>query len=105
MYKLVYTFRMDSISKQDKPVATVKVEQPVLAWGNGLGVRITAPVSKAARLSQGTMVCVEVIKEGILIRPLDRPVRLTLEQKLKAFDPKRHGGEVMASGRLGAEVF
>jgi hypothetical protein len=30
---------------------------------------------------------------------------LTLAQKLKAFDPSQHGGEVMATGRVGAEVF
>ena len=31
--------------------------------------------------------------------------QLTLAQKLKAFDPAVHGGEVMATGRVGAEVF
>jgi hypothetical protein len=30
---------------------------------------------------------------------------LSLAQKLKAFEPDRHGGEAMASGRLGAETF
>lgn len=28
-----------------------------------------------------------------------------LHSKLKAFDPTVHGGEVMATGRVGAEVF
>lgn len=28
-----------------------------------------------------------------------------LNSKLKAFDPTVHGGEVMATGRVGAEVF
>ncbi len=31
--------------------------------------------------------------------------KLTLEQRLQAFDPDTHGGEVLSSGRLGAEVF
>ncbi len=31
--------------------------------------------------------------------------RLTLAQKLKALDPVLHGGEAMAAGRVGAEVF
>ncbi len=83
---------------------TVQVGQIVQEWGNGLAVRITAPVAKAARFSQGLPVTVEVVEEGILIRPAGKP-RLTLEQKLKAFDPKIHGGEAMMSGRVGAEVF
>ena len=81
------------------------IQQPVLAWGNGLGLRITMPLAKAARLTRGTVISMEVIEDGIVIRPVDRPKRLSLAQKLKAFDPKRHGGEVMASGRVGAEVF
>jgi len=81
------------------------IEQPILAWGNGLGLRITAPVAKAARLSRGSLVRLEVLDDGIMVRPLERSAQLTLEQKLKAFDPKRHGGEVMAGARVGAEVF
>jgi antitoxin MazE len=92
------------VSETFKPAAA-RVEQPVLAWGNGLGLRITAPVARAARLGRGSVISMEVVEEGILIRAVDRPRRLTLEQKLKAFDPRRHGGEVMASGRKGAEIF
>jgi antitoxin MazE len=51
------------------------------------------------------VVKIEVLGDGIMIRPLERSGRLTLEQKLKAFDPQRHGGEVMVTGRAGAEVF
>ena len=84
--------------------AKVKVIQKVQEWGNGLGVRITAPVAKAARFARGTPVSVEVVEDGVLLRVVGRP-RLTLEQKLNAFDPKLHGGESMISGRTGAEVF
>lgn len=84
--------------------ARVKVGQIVQEWGNGLAVRITAPVARAARLSRGQPVTVEVVEQGVLIRSAGKP-RLTLAQKLKAFDPKIHGGEIMASGRVGAEVF
>ncbi len=83
---------------------TVQISQIVQEWGNGLAVRITAPVAKAARFSQGLPITVEVVEEGILIRPAGKP-RLTLAQKLKAFDPKTHGGEAMMSGRAGREVF
>ena len=84
--------------------ATVTVDQVVQEWGNGLGVRITAPVAKAARFSRGLPIKVEVVDGGIFLRAAGRP-KLTLAQKLKVFDPATHGGEVMATGRVGAEVF
>lgn len=82
---------------------TLKVEQTIQDWGNGLGVRITAPVAKAAHFARGLPITVEVVKGGILLRPAGRP-KLTLAQKLKAFDPTKHGGEVMASPPVGREV-
>ena len=47
---------------------------------------------------------IERVEGGILLRPMGEP-KLTLAQKLKAFDPAVHGGEAMASGLVGAEVF
>jgi len=84
--------------------ATVSVEQTVQEWGNGLAVRITAPVAKAARFTRGQPIRVEVVEGGVFLRSTGKP-KLTLAQKLKAFDPTIHGGEVMATGRIGAEVF
>jgi antitoxin MazE len=86
-------------------ISGVKVEQTVQEWGNGLGVRITATVAKAARFARGLPVTVEVVDEGILVRPAATKPKLTLAQKLKAFDPAIHGGEAMADGRVGVEVF
>ncbi len=82
----------------------VKAEQTVQEWGNGLGVRITAAVAKAAHFARGLPVSVEVVPEGILVRAAGKP-KLTLEQKLKAFEPALHGGEAVADGRVGREVF
>lgn len=84
--------------------APLKAQQTIQEWGNGLAVRLTAPIARAARLRQGTSVTVEVVKEGVLLRVTGKP-KLTLAQKLKAFDPATHGGEVAESGRVGAEVF
>ena len=83
--------------------ADLKVEQTIQEWGNGLGVRITAPVAKAARFVQGLPITVEVVEEGVLLRAAGRP-KLTLAQKLRAYDPSRHGGEVMVSHAVGVEV-
>lgn len=85
-------------------IAAVTTEQTIQAWGNGLGVRITAPVAKAARFARGLPIKVEVVEGGVFLRATGKP-QLTLAQKLKAFDPAIHGGEVMATGRIGAEVF
>ncbi|ANJ00750.1 hypothetical protein A8O14_06005 [Polynucleobacter wuianus] len=78
--------------------------QIVQEWGNGLGVRITSPIAKAAHLSQGMPISVEVVKNGVLLRIVGKP-KLSLSQKLKAFDPDQHGGEAMASTLIGQEIF
>ncbi len=82
----------------------ITVDQTVQEWGNSLAVRITAKVAKAARFSRGQPIKVEVVDGGVFLRTAGKP-KLTLAQKLKAFDPVMHGGEVMASGRIGAELF
>ena len=81
----------------------LKVNQIVQEWGNGLGVRITSPVAKAAHLSQGIPISVEVVKNGVLLRVVGKP-KLSLSQKLKAFDPNQHGGEAMVSQAIGKEI-
>ena len=70
----------------------------------GLGVRITALVAKAARFARGLPVTLEVVKGGVLVRAAGK-LKLTLAQKLRAFDRELHGGEAMASGRVGVETF
>jgi antitoxin MazE len=41
---------------------------------------------------------------SVLVRAIGEP-KLSLAQKLAAFDPDRHGGEVMATERVGRELF
>lgn len=83
---------------------TLSADQTIQEWGNGLGVRITAPIARAARFARGLPIKVEVVEGGVFLRAVGKP-QLTLDQKLKAFDPALHGGEAMATGRSGAEVF
>lgn len=83
---------------------TVKAELTVQAWGNSLAVRLPARVARAARLVVGQPVVVELVADGVLVRPTGKP-RLTLEQMLGAYDPAIHGGEAMAGVRVGAEIF
>jgi antitoxin MazE len=103
LYKLVDTLgKVVRMTAQTK--ASVSVDQIVQEWGNSLAVRITGPVAKAARLARGMPIKLDVVNGEIRMRPVGKP-KLTLAQKLKAFDPDLHGGEVMATGRVGAEIF
>ena len=49
-----------------------KQETTVQKWGNGLGLRITKPLSQLAHFEAGTVVEIEVIKEGIMIKRLNK---------------------------------
>lgn len=72
-------------------------------WGNNLGVRLPAAVAREARLHVDQRVRVSVEGDQVVITPVDDS-RLTLEQRLAAYDPRRHGGEQMATTRaLGSE--
>lgn len=73
-------------------------------WGNSLAVRIPSAVARSARFVVGQPVEVTVEDSGVVVRPVGAP-KLSLAQKLAMFDPAQHGGEVMATGRVGAEVF
>jgi antitoxin MazE len=80
--------------------ATLKLQR----WGNSLAVRIPAAVARSARLRIGQPVEVSAQESNVLVKAIGEP-RLTLAQKLAAFDPARHGGEVMATKAVGDEVF
>lgn len=80
-------------------IAKLTIQQ----WGNSLAVRIPSAVAKTARFSVGQPVEVTVEDSGVVVKPVGEP-KLTLAQKLALFDPAKHGGEVMASERVGAEV-
>lgn len=72
-------------------------------WGNNLGVRLPAAIAREAHVHVDQRVKLTASNGQIIITPVrDEP--LTLEQRLKQFDPARHGGEAMAvNQRLGAE--
>jgi len=75
----------------------------VQRWGNSLAVRIPASVARSAHLVQGQPVEISVSDEGVLVKRAGAP-KMTLAQKLAAFDPGRHGGEAIASRPVGREV-
>lgn len=73
-------------------------------WGNSLAVRIPASIARSVRFAVGQPVEVSVQDASVLVKAVGKP-RLTLAQKLAAFDPVRHGGEAPATGRIGKEIF
>ena len=72
-------------------------------WGNSLALRIPAAIAKSAQFSVGQPVELSVKEAGVVVKPIGRP-KLTLSQKLAAFDPELHGGEAMPTRRVGKEV-
>ncbi len=71
-------------------------------WGNNLGVRLPRSVAADAHLHADQRVRVTVEAGRVIIEPLPA-APLTLEERLRRFDPARHGGEVMAAVPVGAE--
>jgi antitoxin MazE len=80
--------------------ATLTLQQ----WGNSLAVRIPAAVARSARFKVGQSVEVSAQDFNVLVKSLGE-ARLTLAQKLAAYDPDLHGNEVMVTTQVGAEVF
>ena len=76
----------------------------VQQWGNSLAVRIPAKVARSARLKVGQPVEVSAQDSNVLVRAIGEP-KLSLAQRLAAFDPDRHGGELMSTKRVGRETF
>lgn len=84
-------------------MATFKANSIVQTWGKSLAVRIDPTVARAAGLVAGEKIFIEVVGEGVLIRPVAR-VKETLQEKLARFNPALHGGEVMPVQPVGQEL-
>ena len=68
-------------------------------WGNNLGVRLPARITTEAGLHENQQVELRVENEVVIISPVPEE-KLSLEQRLKRFDLKRHGGEAIVTGRI-----
>lgn len=72
-------------------------------WGNNLGVRLPATITREARLHADQEVRLSVEHGRVIVEPVSTIAELTLEDRLNLFDPTLHGGEVMAVEPVGAE--
>lgn len=77
--------------------------QPIQKCGTDVGVRIPAAIAKAVHFAAGQQVTLQVRDGGVLLRQIQRPTK-TLAQRLRAFDPEKHGGELLAFPPQGREV-
>lgn len=81
----------------------IEVELNIKQWGNNLGVRLPAAITRETHLKAHQRVSVSVKNGQIIIKPIE-DIPLTLEQRLALFNPSQHGGEVMVPAQaLGAE--
>lgn len=74
----------------------------VQKWGNSLAVRIPATLARSAHFHQGTLVELDIHNGNIIVKPTGHR-KLTLDERLAAFDPEKHAGEVMSVNPVGLE--
>ena len=79
-------------------IATLTVQK----WGNSLAVRIPAALARSAHFELGTIVELDV-QEGNIVVKATGARKLTLDERLAAFDIKKHGGEAMSVKPVGLE--
>ncbi len=94
------------MKKNDQKTAVIHktVQLTIQQWGNSLAVRIPKAIARSAHFMVGQTVEVIAQEVGISVVPVGQR-RLTLEERLAHFDPSKHSGEVLISGRVGAEVY
>ena len=86
-----------------RPANPLTAALTVQQWGNSLAVRIPAAIARSAGFRVGQPVAVSAKDNAVSVVATGRP-RLTLVQKLAAFDPELHAGEAMATARAGKEA-
>jgi antitoxin MazE len=74
----------------------------ITPWGNSHGIRLSRDLMQSLGITPDTPLEAHVLAKGRLELRAQTPKR-TLAQKLKAYDPAVHGGELMATVALGAE--
>ena len=74
----------------------------ISTWGNSHGIRLSRELMQSLGITPGTPLQATIVAKGCLeLRAV--PQRPSLQDKLAAFDPLVHGGEVMQDVPQGAE--
>jgi len=72
------------------------------AWGNSHGIRLSRELMQSLGITPDTALQATVLAKGCLELRAVNP-RPSLKDKLAAFDPQVHGGEVMQDAPQGYE--
>ena len=74
----------------------------ISAWGNSHGIRLSRELMQSLGITPDTALQATVLAKGCLeLRAVNQ--RSSLQDKLAAFDPQVHGGEVMQDAPQGYE--
>jgi antitoxin MazE len=74
----------------------------ISTWGNSHGIRLSRELMQSLGITPGTPLQATVVAKGCLeLRAV--PQRPSLQDKLAAFDPQVHSGEVMSDAPQGVE--
>ncbi len=74
----------------------------ITPWGNSHGIRLSRDLMQAMGITPDTPLEAHVLAKGRLeLRA--KTTQRTMAQKLKAYDPAVHGGELIADAPVGAE--
>jgi antitoxin MazE len=74
----------------------------ITPWGNSHGIRLSRDLMQSMGITPDTPLEAHVLAKGRLELRV-KVTRRTLAQKLKAYDPALHGGEMMINTPVGAE--
>ncbi len=80
--------------------ATLTVQK----WGNSLAVRIPAAIARSVHFYAGIIVELDAHDGNLTVKATGQR-KLTLDERLAHFDPKKHGGEAMPGKLVGLEKF
>ena len=78
------------------------IASQISVWGNGLALRLTKPMAKATGVVERPPVRV-IVKPGRIV--IESETEPNLDEMLAAFDPVKHGDELMADAPRGVEAF
>lgn len=78
--------------------ATLTVQK----WGNSLAVRIPAELARSVHFYPGVLVKLDAHDGNIVVKATGRR-KLSLDERLAEFDPKKHSGEIMPVKPVGLE--
>lgn len=74
----------------------------VQKWGNSLGLRIPRSFASDAKVGEGSVVDISLVRGGLMVRAT-RPRRYRLQDLLKGISARNLHAEVTSGGSVGRE--